>query len=78
MKNPSLHIIWTTGKNLTLPDANSQNTPPKLITRKATVEIQQNIKLFPTKDETLPQLVCKFAVTMTLKVYKPTTYNISH
>ena len=34
MKFPNLHIVWTAGKNLALPD-----TPPELLKRKTTVEI---------------------------------------
>ena len=48
MKFPNLHIVWTAGKNLALPDTLSRNTPPELLTRKTTVEI--------------PQLECKYAV----------------
>ena len=44
MKFPILHIVWTAGKNLALPDTLSRNTPPELLTRKTTVEIPQNIK----------------------------------
>ena len=44
MKFPNLHIVWTAGKNLALPDTLSRNTPPELLTRKTTVEIPQNIK----------------------------------
>ena len=44
MKFPNLHIIWTAGKNLALPDTLSRNTPPELLTRKTTNEIPQNIK----------------------------------
>ena len=39
MKFPNLHIVWTAGKNLALPDKLSRNTPPELLTRKTTVEI---------------------------------------
>ena len=31
---PNLHIVWTAGKNLALPDTLSRNTPPELLTRK--------------------------------------------
>ena len=44
MKFPNLHIVWTAGKNLALPDTLSRNTPPELLTRKTTVEIPKNIK----------------------------------
>ena len=43
MKFPNLHIVWTAGKNLALPDTLSRNTPPELLTRKTTVEIPKNI-----------------------------------
>ena len=29
MKFPNLHIVWTAGKNLALPDALSRNIPPE-------------------------------------------------
>ena len=32
MKFPNLHIVWTAGKNLALPDTLSRNTPPELLT----------------------------------------------
>ena len=35
---PTLHIVWTEGENLALPDTLSLNTPPELKTRKTTVE----------------------------------------
>ena len=54
MKFPNLHIVWTAGKNLALPDTLSRNTPPELFTRKTTVEIPQNIKFYLTKDENHP------------------------
>ena len=62
MKFRNLHIVWTAGKNLALPDILGRNTPPELLTRKTTVEIPQNIKFFFGKDETSPRLECKYAV----------------
>ena len=62
MKFPNLHIVWTAGKNLALPDTLSRNTPPELLTRKTTVEIPQNIKFYLAKDESPPRLECKNAV----------------
>ena len=41
-KFQNLHIVWTTGKNLALPDPLSRNTPPEF-TGKITVEMPQNI-----------------------------------
>ena len=43
MKFPNLHIVWTAGRNLALPDTLSRNTPPELLTRKTTVEIPQKL-----------------------------------
>ena len=62
MKFQNLHIVWTAGKNLALPDTLSRNTPLELLTRKTTVEIQQNIKFFLAQDETSPILQTKKAV----------------
>ena len=62
MKFPNLHIVWTAGKNLALPDTLSRNKPPELLTRKTTVEIPKNIKFYLAKDETSPRLECKYAV----------------
>ena len=49
MKFPNLHIVWTAGKNLALPDTLSRNTPPELLTQKTTVEIPQHIKFYIAK-----------------------------
>ena len=62
MKFPNLHIVWTAGKNLALPDTLSRNTPSELLTRKTTVEIPQNFKFYLAKDETSPRLEWKYAV----------------
>ena len=62
MKFLNLHIVWTAGKNLVLPDTSSRNTPPELPTRKTTVEIPKNIKFYLAKDETSPRLQCKYAL----------------
>ena len=61
MKFSNLTDILEAGKNLALPDTLSQNTPPKLITRKTTLETPQNIKFFLAKDETSPRLEGKYA-----------------
>ena len=63
MKFPNLHIVWTAGKNLALPDTLSRNTPLELLTQKTTVEIPKNIKFYLAKDETSSRLECKYAVT---------------
>ena len=62
MKFPNLHIVWTAGKNLALPDTLSRNTPPELLTRKTTVEIPKNIKFYLAENKTSPRLECKYAV----------------
>ena len=62
MKFPNLHIVWTAGKNLALPNTLSRNTPPELLTRKTTVEIPKNIKFYLAENETSPRLECKYAV----------------
>ena len=62
LKYPNLHIVWTSGKNLALPDTLSRNTPPELLTRKTTVEIPKNIKFYLAKDGTSTRLECKYAV----------------
>ena len=50
MKFPNLHIVWTAGKNLAIPNNLSKNTSPEFITKKTTVEIPQNKKIFLAKD----------------------------
>ena len=62
MKFPNLHIVWTAGKNLALPDTLSRNTPPELLTRKCTVEVPKNITFYLAENETSPRLECKYAV----------------
>ena len=61
LKFPNLHIVWTAGKNLALPDTLSRITPTELLTRKTRVEIPQNIKFHLAKDETSPRLESKYA-----------------
>ena len=76
MKFPNLHIFWTAGKNLALPDTLSRNTPPELLTRKTTVEIPQNFNFYLAKIETSPRLECKYAVKT--DVDKTQTNNLQH
>ena len=51
MKFPNLHIIWTEGKNLALPDLLCRTIDEEYFTksRDITVEIQENIKFFFAK-----------------------------
>ena len=67
MKILNLHIVWTAGKILALPDSLSRNRPSELLTRKTTVEIPQNIKFYLAKDETSPRLECKYVVKTDIK-----------
>ena len=62
MKFPNLHIIWTAGKSLALPD-----TP---LARKTTVDIPQIFKFFLAKDKMSPPLECKYAVITELITHK--------
>ena len=77
MKFPNLHINWTAGEHLALPDTFSKNTPRELLTRKTTVEVPKNIKFFLAKDDTSPRLECKYALktdadqTQTNKLHFP-------
>ena len=73
MKFPNLHIVWTAGKNLALPDTLSGNTPPELLTRKTTVEIPKNIKFYLAENETSPRLECKYANKNANIKHKPRT-----
>ena len=62
LKIPKLHIVWTAGKNLALPDTLSKNTPPERLTLKTTVKIPQNFKFYLAKNETSPRFESKYAV----------------
>ena len=76
MKFPNLHIVWTAGKNLALPDTLSRNTPLELLTQKNTVEIPQNIKIYLAKIEISPRLECKYAVKTDID--QSQTNNLQH
>ena len=76
MEFPCLHIVWTAGKNLALPDTLSRNTPPELHTRKPTVEIPKNIKFYLAKNEISPRLECKYAVKTDID--QPQINNLQH
>ena len=62
MKYPNVHIVWSAGKNLALPDTLSRITPLELLTRKTTVEIPQKIKFYLAKNKTSTRLEGKYAV----------------
>ena len=64
MKFPNLHIIWTEGKNLALPDLLSRTIDEEHFTktRDITVEIQENIKFFFAKTPFANNLECKYSI----------------
>ena len=62
MKFPNLHIIWTEGKNLALPDLLIRTIDEEHFTktRDITVEIQENIKL--AKTSFANNLECQYSI----------------
>ena len=64
MKFPNLHIIWTEGKNLALPDLLSRTIDEEHFTktRDITVEIPENIKFFFAKTPLANNLECKNSI----------------
>ena len=64
MKFPNLHIIWTEGKNLALPDLLSRTIDEEHFTktRDITVEIPENIKFFFAKSPFANNLECKYSI----------------
>ena len=62
MKFPNLHLIWTEGKNLALPDLLSRTIDEEhfIKTRDITVEIPENIKFFLTKTPFTNNLECNY------------------
>ena len=64
MKFPNLHIIWTEGKNLALPDLLSRTIDEEHFTktRDITVEIPENIKIFLAKTPFTNNLECKYSI----------------
>ena len=64
MKFPNLHIIWTEGKNLALPDLLSRTLDEENFTktRDITVEIPENIKFFFAKTPFANNLECKYNI----------------
>ena len=63
MKIRNLHIIWTGGKNLALPDLLSRTIDEEHFTktRDITVEIPENIKFFFAKTPFANNLECKYS-----------------
>ena len=64
MKFPNLHIIWTEGKNLALPDLLSRTIDEENFTKTCdiTVEIPENIKFFFAKKPFANNLECKYSI----------------
>ena len=64
MKFPNLHIIWTEGKNLALPDLLSRTIDEEHFTktRDITVEIPENLKFFLAISPFTNNLECKYSI----------------
>ena len=64
MKFPNLHINWTDGKNLALPDLLSRTIDEEYFTktRDIIVEIPENIKFFFAKTPFSINLECKYSI----------------
>ena len=64
MKFSNLHIIWTKGKNLALPDLLSRTIDEEHFTktRDITVEIPEIIKFFLAKTPLANKLECKYSI----------------
>ena len=64
MKFPNLHIMWTEGKNIALPDLLSRTIDEEHFTktRDITVEIPKNIKFFLAITQFTNNLECKYSI----------------
>ena len=64
MKFPNLHIIWTEGKNLALPDLLSRTINEEQLTetRDITVEIPENIKFYFAKTPFGNNIECQYSI----------------
>ena len=64
MKFPKLHIIWTEGKHLALPDLLSRAIGEEHFTKTCdiTVELPENIKFFFAKTPFANNLECKYSI----------------
>ena len=72
MKFPTLHIIWTEGKNLALPDLLSRtiNEEQFTKTRDITVEIPENIKFYFAKTPFGNNTECQYSICYNNNVEK--------
>ena len=64
MKFPNLHIIWTEGKNLALPDLLSRtiNEEHFTKTRDITVEVPENFKFYFAKTRFGNNIECQYSI----------------
>ena len=65
MKFPNLHIVWTEGKNLSLPElpCRSLTTTTQDEHRLRTVKIPDEIKFFITQYQNTKPIQCQYAVS---------------
>ena len=81
IKFSNLHIIWTEGKNLALPDLLSRTIDEEHFTetRDITMEIPENIKFFFAKTPFANNLECQYSICITrmTKTQKNTLPSIS-
>ena len=64
MTFPNLHIIWTEGKNLALPDLSIRTIDEEYFTktRDIAVEIPENIKFFFAETPFANNLECQYSI----------------
>ena len=63
MKFPNLHIVWTEGKNLSLPDLLSRSLTTTTRKLSRTVEIPDSKKIFMTHNQSTQSIQCHYAVS---------------
>ena len=65
MKLPNLHIVWTEGKNFSLPDLLSRSLTTTTLDehRLRTVERPGSIKFFMTHNQITQPIQCHYAVS---------------
>ena len=63
MKFPNLHIVWTEGKNLSLPDLLSRSLTTTTQDEHRTVETPDSIKNFITHNQNTQPIQCHNSVS---------------
>ena len=63
MKFPNLHIVWTEGKNLSLPDLLSRSLTTTTQDEHRKVETPDSIKIFMTHNQNTQPIQCHNAVS---------------